>query len=397
MKRLIVIVAKVLAVLVVLAAGAAAAGMLMGSRPRPKIAPKKAPATLVEVIEARPEKQQIKVQAMGTVIPAQQLELTAEVGGKIIEFNPQLVPGGTVRKEEVVVRIDDRDYKIAVKQREAQVEDVRFNLKLEEGNQVIAKREWEMFDSNDASDANRSLALREPHLARLRASLESAESALAQARLNVERTVVKASFNCLVLEEFLETGQVVSQQTRLATLVGTDAFWVQVNIPVSYLSHINLPDMHGKNGAKARIVYHTGTEKPVERNGQVIRLLGSVEAAGKMARLLIEVKDPLDLLSEKEDRELPLLINAFVKVEIEGTEMEKVFVLPRTAIHEGNHVWLLKDGNKLEIREVKIVWSREGDVFIRDEITPGERIITSRIGAPVPGMALRTKQTEGGE
>ncbi len=397
MKRLIVISMKVLAVLIVLAAGVAVAGMLIGSRPRPKIIPKKALATLVEVMEAKAERQQIEVQVLGTVIPAQRLELTAEAAGRIIEMNPQLVPGGIIKKGEVIARIDDRDYKTALKQREAQVEDVRFNLKLEEGNQAVAKREWQMFDHNDASDANRSLALREPHLARLRASLESAESALAQARLNVERTVVRAPFNCLVLEEFLEAGQVVSQQTRLATLVGTDAFWVQVNMPVSYLSHIELPDVHGENGAGVKIICQAGTDKTVERNGQVIRLLGSVETAGKMARLLIEVKDPLGLISEAKDRELPLLLNAFVKVEIEGNEMEKVFVLPRTTLHEGNRVWIMNDKSQLEIREVKIVWSREGDVLVRNGFAPGERIITSRIAAPVPGMALRTRQAKGGE
>jgi RND family efflux transporter MFP subunit len=371
--------------------------MLMGSRPRPEIVPKKALATLVEVMNARPERQQIKVQALGTVIPAERLDLTTEVGGRIVELNPQLVPGGIIRKGDVIARIDDRDYKTALKQCGALVEDVRFNLKVEEGNQVVAKREWQMFDHNDASDANSSLALREPHLARLKASLESAEGALAQAKLNVERTVITAPFNCLVLEEYLETGQVVNQQTRLATLVGTDSFWVQVNVPVGHLSHICLPDVRGKNGAKAKIISQTGTDKPVERSGQIVRLLGDVEIAGKMARLLIEVEDPLELLTEERNRELPLLVNAFVKVEIEGYEMENVLVLPRTAIHEGNRVWLLNDNNQLEIREVRIAWSREEDVLIGEGIAAGERIITSRIAAPVPGMSLRTKQAKVGE
>jgi len=397
MKRLIVITAKVLAVLVVLAAGIVVAGMLLGSRPRPKTITKKALATLVETMEAKSERQQIKVRAVGTVIPAQQLDLTAEVGGKIIELNSQLVPGGIIRKGELIARVDDRDYKTAVKQREAQVEEVRFNLKLEEGSQAIARREWEMFGLNNNSDANRSLALREPHLVRLKASLESAESALAQAKLNVERTAVIAPCNCIVLEKFLETGQVINQQTRLATLVGTDVFWVQVNVPVIYLSHIKLPDVHGKDGARAKIIYQADTEKSVEFNGQIIRLLGDVEMAGKMARLLVEVKDPFKLMSEKKDRELPLLVNAFVKVEIEGNEMKKVFILPRTMLHEGNRVWIMNKKNQLEIREVKIVWSREGDVLVREGIESSERIITSRIAAPVPGMALRIKQAKGEE
>ena len=249
MKRLILV--KLLPAVAVLVLGVFIASRLVASRPMPSVEQKKVHATLVEVIEAQPERQSLTVEAMGTVIPARELDVIPEVGGKIVMLNPSLVPGGYVKAGEVIAHIDPRDYETALKQAMANLEQARLNLELEQGQQMIAKREWEViYPTTQTSDASSDLALRRPHLESARANVESAESALSQARLNLDRTVIRAPFNAIVKSESAEIGQLITQQTPVATLIGADQYWVQVSVPVGQLSSIELPDDKGRAGAR---------------------------------------------------------------------------------------------------------------------------------------------------
>jgi len=289
MKRLLrILLIKVLPVIAVLALGGGIAYVLASSRPEPTVAPKKVQGALVEVMEAKPERQRVRVEAMGTVIPARQLDLVPEVSGKIVEMNPSLVPGGYLEAGEEVARIDPRDYETMVTQAIAQLEQTRLNLKLEQGRQIIAEREWAaIYPTTEASDASSDLALRKPHLESAKANVESAESALSQARLNLDRTILRAPFNTIVKSESVEIGQLVSPQTRIAKLVGTDQYWVQISVPVSQLPWINLPDEKGSGGARAGIIHQADPCAAAELEGRVVRLLSDLDPNWRMARLLL--------------------------------------------------------------------------------------------------------------
>jgi hypothetical protein len=78
-----------------------------------------------------------------------------------------------------------------------------------------------------------------------------------------------------------------------------------------------------------------------------------------------------------------------VRVEIEGREVPGLYRVPRTAPRDGEYLWILGSGDRLEIRPVEILWSRKDEVFISDGVGEGERIIVSRLGTPAQGMALR--------
>lgn len=381
---------KVIPTLAVLLVGVFVASRLGSSRPMPEVAPEDERATLVRIMEAVPGPQSIRVEAMGTVIPARRLDLIPEVGGIIVEMNPNLVPGGFLKAGEIVVRIDPRDYEAAVKRARANLKDARLSLELEEGRQIIAKREWEaIYPTTQSAEASSRLALREPHLESARASLDSAASALEQAYLDLERATITAPFDSTVESESVEMGRLVTPQNIIATLVGAEMYWVQMSIPVGRLSWIALPDTKGLGGAQALITHRVGPDATIERAGRVIRLLSDLEPDGRMARLLVAVDDPLRLDSGVGGGTLPLLIGAYVSVEIDGRELENVYVIPRTAIREGDRLWIMNEDDCLSVREVEIVWRRKDEVLVADAIEPGERIVTSRIPTPIPGMLLR--------
>jgi hypothetical protein len=183
-------------------------------------------------------------------------------------------------------------------------------------------------------------------------------------------------------------GSQIGTQEALAELVGTDRFWVAVSLPVDRLDWIRIPRTNSDKGAKARVHFAAGHRVAAE----VVRLRGDLTSEGRMARVLVEVRDPLGLEAANGNR-APLLIGEFVRVEIEGRQLKDVVTLPRTAVHDGNTVWLATPEGALSIRTVTPVWRDAEQVVVEEGLAPGDRLITTALPAPVEGMPL---QTDGG-
>jgi len=386
----------IVSIMVVLVAVGAAVGLYMNS---PKTIKKKPtrPVPLVQTVVIAPRSEQVYIEAFGTVIPAKQVALRSEVEGRIIRKNEELIPGGIIGKGELVAQIDPLDYQLLVNQRETEVAEARYALDLEEGQQIIAKGEWQLLEEDVvATQAGKSLALREPHLRFVKAKLQAAESRLAAARLAVKRTTINAPFNGLVLESFVEQGQLISSQTVLANLVETEQFWVQATIPVSRLSRIKFPDNKGQPGASARIIFENEDGTRISRPGTLFKLFGELDSESRMAKVLVAIDDPLSLQENVKDSLAgnpeygKILLGSYVKVEINAGTLDNVYVVPRQAIHEGNILWLLNRENRLAKRPADIVWRRKDEMLIRFDLYDSEKLIISRLQSPLPGMALRS-------
>ena len=383
-------------ILVFLVAAGTALG-LYASRPQAKKSKVRRPVPLVKTIKVSPRSEKVYVEAFGTVIPAKKMAVLSEVEGRIINTNPELIPGGLINKDSLVVQIDPTDYALLINERKAEVAEAQCQLDLEKGQQVIAKQEWRLLEENiAATQTGKSLALREPHLRSVQAQLEAAKSRLAAAELEEKRTIIRAPFNALVLEEFVEKGQLIGRQTQIATLVETDCFWVQVSIPLSRLSRITFPEKTGQKGAGVRVILQIDDGRSIVRQGTVLKLLGDLDPKGRMARMLIKVNDPLNLtvkgsenVEGKPDKE-KILLGSYVKVEIDAGVLDNVYVIPRQALRAGDRIWALNQAGRLDIREVQIVWRRKDEILITADLTPQERLITSRLQSPVPGMKVQS-------
>lgn len=381
-----IVVFVVPAVIIAIAAGAAA--MLVSSRESPerKDAPDR--GTLVEAMTAQREAHNAEVEAKGTVRAARSVAVQPQLSGRVVWINDQLVPGGLIEKGEPLFRIEARDYQIAVDQRETGVDQASAQLRIEAGQQRVAKKEWELFrDQIEDGSSDPSLALREPQRKVAEVSLKAAESQLEKAKLDLSRTTVRAPFNLMVDSENLEIGQVVGPQFTAATVVGTDAFWIQVSVPIDRLEYVGVPGMNATEGSLVVVENQIGT-KTITRQGRVAQLLGQLDPAGRMARVLVEVQDPLNLAKPVGERGLPLLLGAFTTVRFTGAQPMEAVQIPRSALREGDKIFVFDDGT-LDIREVGVIWKRDDNVLLSTGVKDGEQIVTSRISTPLPGMKLR--------
>jgi multidrug efflux pump subunit AcrA (membrane-fusion protein) len=171
----------------------------------------------------------VVVEATGIVSPARQIEVIPEVAGRIVGLSKKAIPGGRFRKGEVIARIDPRDYELAISQEQSRVRQAQLELELETGRGDIAAREWELMKENRKEPGN-PLLLRTPHLETAKENLQAAKSGLERARLNRERTILRAPFNAIVLDKHVDIGQLTGPSTRVVTLIGTDQLWIDASV-----------------------------------------------------------------------------------------------------------------------------------------------------------------------
>ncbi len=364
--------------LIAAASAAGAVVMVRSAESAEREAPPLAPP-LVEHVEVRTEPVRPRLWGNGVVEPAHEATLSPELSGRITYLSPALAVGGRVQAGEVLLRIDRRNYEIAVQQQKAQVAQRQVELELEHAYGKVAKREW-----------------------------ESMSSAGADGRL-ADRTVIRAPFNATVRSEAVEVGEIATPGQVVTTLVGTDALWVRVSIPVELLALVGVPgqgagaregraggDDEGENeqrGAPARVVQRLGDRGVVERPGRVIRLVGELDPESRTAQVLVEVERPFD----PPPGELPLLPGAFVEVELEGQQAQPVIAVPRLAIVEGHHAWVVDAQQRLRKRELRISWGDRERVYVTAGLSTGERVVVTPPPTALEGMEVRSEAWKAAE
>ena len=371
----------------VLVASVGIAALLIATKQEPPRAEKPLEGSLVEVIRIGAGRHKVDLNAKGTVVPAMEIILQAEVGGRVTWQSKELVPGGRFKKGEPIVKVDNRDYRLVVESVRSEVRRARLDYTLEKRRAEVAKREWNSFGETDASDEQRALAQREPQLEAALLAVKAAESALKKAELDLQRATMRAPFNAMVVTESVDLGQLISPQTTVARLVGTDEYHVQVSVPIASLRTIRARTQD-EPGSPVTIIQRVG-QGTIQRPGEVIRQLPDLDPGGAMARILVRIANPLGDKSE-----LPLLLGSFVDVAIEAQPIQGAIRVPRVALHNGRNVFVMNDHDLLEIRDVEIVWGEPDAVLVRGGLQPNERVVISRIATPIPNMLLRTAEPE---
>ncbi|OVE73577.1 hypothetical protein BVX94_03470 [bacterium B17] len=362
--------------IMIIAAGIGGAVILVATKPQ---AVRKRPPEMTPVVEVASIERMnhhARLELMGTIIPAETIELKARVKGEITRTHKDWIEGGRIPANSEILKIEDSDYSIALRQVQSEHTQAKSELRLEMGKQDVAKREWELVGKKGDGIDN-ELALRVPQLKSAQAREKAAKAKVEMAELNLKRTTVKAPFNALVVKRNVNIGDQASVSASLGTLVNTDRYHVRVSIPVDQLKWIELPD-ENKTGSAAEIVLQGG----VKCTGTVIKLLADLEDQGRMARLLVEIRDPLK-------NNARVLLNSFVRVNIVGKQITDSYSVKRIHYRENDSIWLLAADKTLHVLQVQPIWSDRENIVFNADISEGEELITSGLSIVIEGMRLR--------
>ncbi len=378
--------------ILILVLAALASMMMIRSRKMPEKETQINPGVPVTVMTIERGPRHVLIPATGTVDPERQISLVSEVSGKLAWLSPRFVEGGFFRKGEKLLEIDPRDYQLALQRAQAELAKARIGLQTEEEQGAIARREWERIDLQDKGEPG-PLVLRQPQLQGEKANLAAAKAAVGQARLNLEKTSIYAPFNGRLSSKKVDLGEFVRSGNPLGLFTSSDRAEILVPLPLEDLRWIDVPPAGSdRTGSVCRIESEIGGQI-YSWTGSVRRNFGEIDPTTRMASIVIGVDDPYQLAGAEQGG-LPLAHGLFVQLKIEGRRFEDLVAIPRSALHEGNQVWLAGREDLLEIREVKVLRRQQEEVLLAAGLNAGERLVLTEIAGAAPGMKLRPQPAE---
>ena len=361
------------------------------------------PSPLVRVMTVQPENVQFSVRSQGMVAPRTESDLVAEARGRVLSVSRRLVEGGFFRSGDELLRLDDREHRIARDRAEAIV-----RLRESESRLAAAEaaRRRQLKSRGAASAAD--LEQFESRELVAKASLAEAQAALAQAELDLERTVVRAPFDGRVREQSVDVGQFVSPGIKLGRIFAVDYAEVRLPIQTDELAYLDESFIglnrrgeleQDEEGSRVRLTGRLGGRE-LAWEARLVRAEAAIDEQTRMLHVVARIDDPYLLEAETEKskdaapKRVPLPAGLFVTAEIEGRSVSGVFVVPVMALRDGDRVFIRDEEDRLRVREVAVLRRDRGQVVIDHGLEAGDHVIISPLRIYSEGMSLRTVEAE---
>lgn len=340
----------------------------------------------VEVLKLQAKPYQVMLQSYGTVRPRTQSELVPQVSGKIVYISPNFRNGGFFEVGELLVQIDERDYRSEVSSARANLIEARQALVQEQAQVDQASEDWTRLGNKGKPPA---LVSREPQLKAAQARVLSAEALLDTAEANLERTQIVAPYAGRMLAKKVDVGQVVTANTSLADIYAVDTIEVRLPLKNRDLRYIDLPESYRfaetVQQALPGVKLLSELARAESWKGRIVRTEGAIDAASQQLYVIAQIDDPYGV--NYRDKQ-PLKIGQYVTAEIDGRQLENTLVIPASAIYQGTYVYVVRDGLLLR-RDVTIGWQNTEEAIIDSGLEAGDFLVTTSLGQVASGTAVK--------
>lgn len=408
------IVVSVVLVVVVMAAGIGVYRYLEATRPRPERLDPQRPVLSVSAVRLTPTTVVVPLEGFGTARADRLAVIGAEVGGRIVALPETLRPGVAVLADEVLLRIDPRDYEAQLARargaRDATAALVA-QLDIEERNQrllietareelAVAEREYNRVRDllEDEVSNPRELDIAGLEVQRARRTLHALENELALiperraqqqalqmqreaevqlAAFSLERCTLRAPFAGRVDTLHVEIGEQVQPGQPLLAILDPTRMEVALELPVSYWANVQ---------AEAPVRLWLESSQQTVWHGTVARIAPSADERLRTFALYVEVYNP--------KQAVPLMPGMFVRAQIDGPTLHDVLLVPRGAVRE-EQVFVCRDG-RAQARRVAVGQTLLEHCVIGG-LAPGEVVITSNLDVLYDGAPVEPILVAGGD
>ncbi len=366
----------------ILAAGLGVYGLLHAMKPEPekKDEPPRALSVFVQPVTSSDIP--LKVTTQGEVRARTEVDIIAQVAGRVVEVSPEFVEGGVVEPGVPLIVIEPTDYQFAVHQAEARVAEAEVRVQQADADANVAR--YQLRDAKGASD----LALKKPQVAEAQARLKAAMADLEQARTNLERTRIALPFHGRVISTSVDIGQYVTPGTPIGRAFGHDVVEIRLPLNDSQLASLGLPIGFVASEGEGLSVDVTARVAGRDQHwmGELRRLDAAIDPGSRMIFGIAEVRNPYG--AGVSEFGMPLAVGLFVTAEISGREIQDAYIIPRHALRAGDQVYVVNDEGRLEIRSVAVTYSSAEEAVIGNGLEVGDKVIVSSIRNPIEGMSL---------
>lgn len=279
------------------------------------------PLPIVNIVRPVAAPTTIEVGATGTVTVRNHVALTPQVGGRVVSISPALRAGGTFAAGEQLLKIDPRDFELALDQARADISAAQSTLMLQRAESDAARANYALL--NPGQDVP-PLVARIPQIAQARAQLSAAQARTEIATLNLRRTSFMLPFDGRVTESTAEVGQVLIAGQSFGRAFGLDALEVVVPVAAGELDRISPP---------------IGRGAAVRANGETLaatveRVSAELDERTRFAELYLHFAQDAN----------PPPPGTFVDVVLRGPDVERTYVLPAAAEQVNRSVWIVAQG-----------------------------------------------------
>ena len=323
-----------------------------------------------------PQTVKARISSQGFIKPKLELNILSELNARVEWISSKMEPGSSFNTGDTLIKLDKRDYELALITAEANVLNVKVNLEREKAESDLASKEWKRVGGGSGTD----LALRKPQLAQARATLAAANAELERSKRNLDRAVFIAPFNGRVRSKNTDINSIVFPGTMLGSIYATNSF--EVKLPIAD-QDVNFTGLN-----------FNGLQIPKDEQLDVIFDIGGVRASGKIIRAEAEVDPKTRMLSviasidNSSNNNLNLfLVGQYIQASISGIQIEKVFVMPRNNIRNES-VWVVNSQMELMNRVVGVVRYENEYALIDEGIEKGDRLLQSRLSSLVNGQKV---------
>jgi RND family efflux transporter MFP subunit len=238
--------------------------------------------------------------ASGYIVARRRATVSSKVTGKVVEVH--LEEGQRVEAGDVIARLDDSNWKAALAQSNAQLQQAQANLASAQTAYDDAKPIFERNEQQKAAavisaqsfdEAKAQYNVARNNLLIAQSALDSARAGVAVAQRSLDDTVIRAPFAGIVTEKAAQPGEMVSPvsagggftRTGIGTIVDMDSLEVEVDVSENFINRV-----HPQQPVVIKLNAYPDWEIP----GSVIAMIPTADRAKATVkvRIAIKQKDP---------------------------------------------------------------------------------------------------------
>jgi len=382
---------KPFAYVVTIAVGVFIALLIRNGKPMPaEKAETEYKAPIVNVVPFEAGENQLWVGSQGVLEPSVKTQLVAQVAGNIALIGENFKNGERFEEGEVLLEIDDQDYRIAIAQAKAKAADARQLLAIEKGRARQAKREWRDLGSEEAN----ALFLRKPQLASAEAALVAAQAGVEKAELDLKRTQISVPYAGQVLQKNVEVGQYVTIGSMLGEVFDTRR--AELRLPLTSAQRYLLGDSLNKPVQ----LYTSVMGKRHFWEGRFVRFEAAVDTQSRQFFAVVQFDNPFfetKLLSGAQTESAALrptlAVGQYLQVDIPGRIIANSYLIPRKALRQPSQLWLVDAKQRLQVVNVQVLQSNAKQAVVQLEraVSCSDKcwLITSELSQAITGTVVQ--------
>ncbi|MBI32731.1 MAG: hypothetical protein CMD96_01245 [Gammaproteobacteria bacterium] len=318
----------------------------------------------VSVVEVQYGDVQPIVSLFGEVITSRRSELRARVGGQVIQVGENFKEGAVVKKGELLLRVDNFEYKNSVTEETAKLEVMNRDF----------ERADELFKQGSISEQFRDNALLEKI---------QQELVLSEAEKDLRDADLFAPFDGVINDVQATLGKQVSTfNDKIGEII--DIKNMEVRFSISKAQYGRLLEDESQILGRAIEMRWTVGQKDLVFNASISRV--GAEITSNTGGVNIFANIELD-----KEQETPLRPGAFVRLRMPDKSYKSVISIPETAVYEDQYVYIIKD-QRLRKAMIEISGYDQSSVLIRPKdkliIQDGDLIITNQLREAGEGVKV---------